>query len=260
MDSEGNDGDGLGSGDGGGYNWEMTVVFDGRKFARKIEEGLPRVKAKLVVLLDPKNEAGVKYVEMKKRMADRLGVEMRIFDKPEIERWNADASVNGIVIQLPFPDSDKLINLIDPKKDVDGLRKDGPFKPAVVRAVMEILGDSLKETPFKSVLVVGSRGFVGRRLVKELRCKGMDKEDFEPEKIKKADVVISCTGQEGLITGEMVKDGFIAIDVGYPKAEFTKEALAKARFYTPVPGGVGPVTVACLFANLVEGVNVDSYN
>ena len=81
---------------------------------------------------------------------------------------------------------------------------------------------------------------------------GMDKDDFDVEKIKQADVVISCTGQADLIEGYMVKDDFVAIDVGYPKAEFTKEALAKASFFTPVPGGVGPVTVAMLFENLVK--------
>ena len=80
----------------------------------------------------------------------------------------------------------------------------------------------------------------------------MDKEDFDPEKIQTADVVISATGQKNLIDSDMVRDGFIAIDVGYPDAEFTPETLAKAAFYTPVPGGVGPVTVAMLFKNLVE--------
>ena len=104
------------------------------------------------------------------------------------------------------------------------------------------------------VVVIGSRGFVGRRLVGELKCDGMDKEDFDSEKLKNADVIISCTGQENLIGGSMVKNGFLAIDVGYPRPEFTSDALAKASFYTPVPGGVGPVTVVMLFKNLVDAV------
>ena len=82
---------------------------------------------------------------------------------------------------------------------------------------------------------------------------GMDKEDFDVEKIKLSDIIISCTGQAGLVDGYMVKNGFIAIDVGYPKPEFTVSAQAKAAFITPVPGGVGPVTVACLFENLIDG-------
>ena len=97
--------------------------------------------------------------------------------------------------------------------------------------------------------------------MRELKCEGMDKEDFPTSSgragLRRAGVVISCTGQAGLITGEMVKNGFMAIDVGYPKPEFTPEALAKARFYTPVPGGVGPVTVVMLFKNLVECVNAN---
>lgn len=255
----------------------MTLVFDGRKFAREIEERLPRIKATLAVLLDPKNDAGVRYVKMKKGMADRLGIEMRIFDKPEIEKWNTDVSVNGIVIQLPFPNSDKLIKLIDPKKDVDGLREDSLYRPAVVRAILAVLGSLQEDLLQKEVCVVGSRGFVGRRLMRELRIpfdilrlrsgqalragtnyelRGVDKDDFDLEKVKKADVVISATGQAGLINGSMVKGGFVAIDVGYPKAEFTHSALLRASFFTPVPGGVGPVTVAMLFKNLLEKVHL----
>lgn len=158
------------------------------------------------------------------------------------------------MIQVPFLNSDELIKLIDPRKDVDGLKKDGPFKPAVVRAVLTILKSQIPNP--KNIMIVGSEGFVGRRLVTELGCEGMDKEDFDPSslKLRRADVIISCTGQADLINGSMVKNGFMAIDVGYPKAEFAHSALLRASFYTPVPGGVGPVTVACLFKNLVEGV------
>src|SRR3989344_1873328 len=238
--------------------------FDGRGFAKKIEEGLPKVKARLVVLLDPKNKSGAKYVEMKKRMAQRIGVEFEILNfkfeinelKSKIQSLNDDPRVGGIVIQLPFPNSDELIKLIDPKKDVDGLREDSPFKPAVVRAVLEILNNQSGIMNNARILVVGSKGFVGRRLIKELGCEGMDKDDFPSSlKLRRASVIISCTGQANLIDGSMVKNGFMAIDVGYPKPEFTPDALAKAGFYTPVPGGVGPVTVAWLLKNLVEGIS-----
>lgn len=234
------------------------MIFDGKKFAEEIIAKLPRKKVKLAIFLDPKNASGAKYVQKKIELAKRLGVEI-VMNK-------VDGSEDGIMVQLPHPDAENLIAKIPPEKDVDGLREDSPYMPAVVRAVCEILNTS--PLPFPSptvgegaggeVLVVGGRGFVGKKLIKVLGIQysvlGMDKDDFDPEKIKMADVVISATGQKNLIDGDMVRDGFIAIDVGYPDAEFTPAALAKASFYTPVPGGVGPVTVACLFANLL-GVN-----
>lgn len=216
------------------------MKFDGKKFAEEILKDLPRVHRKLAVVVDPSNLTGMKYVEMKKKVAKRLGVEFEITD------FKSAQSADAIMIQLPYPNSEELIKQIDPKKDVDGLREDSLYKPAVVRAVLEIIKPYTGE-----VVVVGSRGFVGSRLVKELRCVGIDKEDFDPSTLLRADVIICCTGQEGVINGSMVKNGFVAIDVGYPKAEFTEDALAKASFYTPVPGGVGPVTVAMLFKNLL---------
>ena len=152
---------------------------------------------------------------------------------------------------MPFLDKetdDFLINKIDLRKDIDGLRKGSPFKPAVVRAVLEIL-------PTKdNVVVVGAKGQVGSRLVKELGAVGMDRKNFDPSTLLGADVIISCTGQAGLIKPEMVKEGVVAIDVGYPKGDIDPGVALKARFFTPVPGGVGPVTVACLMENLVESI------
>ena len=272
----------------GGYRYNLDMVFDGRGFAEKItidlREKIGRMsrKLKLVTIVDPENSASVMYTKLKAEMAQRLGVDFDIKTlnpkheilnniKILISKLNEDQTVDGIMIQLPFflgfRNSDlEIVSAIAREKDVDGLREDSPFRPAVVRAVLEILNTS-PLTPLLNlgegnergeVLVIGSKGFVGRRLMRVFDNRysvfGMDKDDFEPEKIKKADVVISCTGREGLITGEMVKNGFVAIDVGYPKAEFTDEALAKASFYTPVPGGVGPVTVVMLFKNLVEGI------
>jgi methylenetetrahydrofolate dehydrogenase (NADP+)/methenyltetrahydrofolate cyclohydrolase len=86
----------------------------------------------------------------------------------------------------------------------------------------------------------------------------MDKEDFDPSTLLRADVVVSATGMASLIHGYMVKDGIVAIDVGYPRGDFDPGVAKKASFFTPVPGGVGPVTVAMLFANLVDLVERNS--
>lgn len=214
---------------------------------------MPKKKAKLAIFLDPSNVSGAKYVEKKVEAGKRLGVEI-VMNK-------IDGDEDGIVVQLPHPRAKELIANIPPEKDVDGLREDSPFVPAVVRAVVEILGYSskgltLQGLTLQRVAVVGAKGFVGRRLMRVLpNAMGMDKDDFSSEKLKTADIIISTTGQKEIIDGSMVKDGFVAIDVGYPDPEFTPDALAKASFYTPVPGGVGPVTVAMLFKNLLESIH-----
>mgnify|MGYP001579145374 CR=1 FL=1 len=219
------------------------MKFDGKKFAEDIISKLPKKKAKLAIFLDPSNVSGAKYVEKKVEVGKRLGVEI-VMNK-------IDGDEDGIVVQLPHPHAKELIANIPPEKDVDGLREDSPYLPAVVRAVKEILKNSPGE-----VLVVGSKGFVGRKLMQVFPdAVGMDKDDFDLERSRRASVIISATGQKHLIDSDMVRDGFIAIDVGYPEAEFTPEALAKASFYTPVPGGVGPVTVAMLFQNLLESID-----
>ncbi|KKU02519.1 MAG: Bifunctional protein FolD [Candidatus Amesbacteria bacterium GW2011_GWB1_47_26] len=227
------------------------MIFDGKKFAEEIIAKLPRRKAKLAIFLDPGNVSGAKYVQKKIEVAKRLGVEI-VMNK-------IDGSEDGIMVQLPHPRAKELIANIPPKKDVDGLREDSPYQPAVVRAIVEILNNAPSDPPLNLrggrkgvILIVGCRGFVGRKLMQVLpNAIGMDKGDFDPSTTLRADVVISTTGQKDLIDSDMVRDGFIAIDVGYPDAEFTPAALAKASFYTPVPGGVGPVTVACLFTNLL---------
>ncbi len=221
------------------------MIFDGKKFAEEIISKLPKREAKLVIFLDPENVSGAKYVQKKIELAKRLGVEI-VMNK-------IDGNEDGIMVQLPHPNARELISQIPPEKDVDGLKEGSLYLPAVVRAVKEVLLSLQEDLLQKKIVVVGARGFVGRKLTQVFsNATGMDKDDFDAEKIKVADVVISATGEKNLIDGDMVRDGFIAIDVGYPDAEFTPAALAKASFYTPVPGGVGPVTVAMLFANLLN--------
>lgn len=228
------------------------MIFDGKVFAQDLISKLPHKKAKLSIFLSEDNVSGAKYVARKIEVAKRLGVEI-VMNK-------IDGDEDGIMVQLPHPDSENLISQIPPEKDVDGLREDSPFLPAAVRAVKEILTSPSipllnQEREGKGeVLIVGSRGFVGKKLMKVLSTRysvsGMDKEDFDSEKIKEFDIVISATGQESLI--KEVKDGAICIDLGFPKGDFDPSTALRASFFTPVPGGVGPVTVACLFENLLS--------
>ena len=240
------------------------IIFDGRKFAQNIEQNLPRKNLKLVAVMLGRDKASQIYLNLKQKAAERINLnfEIRQFDDLELAKKavigaNQDLEVNGVMVQLPAPP--ELVELIDYKKDVDGLKAESNFLPATVRAVASILEYAIgetKQTP-KSISVVGAKGNVGKRLVSELKKKNFEIREFDQgdQLDLHTDVVISATGQEGLIKGEMVKDGFILIDVGAPSPEFTKEAQEKAIFATPVPGGVGPVTVACLFANLIEANN-----
>jgi len=238
-------------------------------------------KPKLVTIYDPENEGARKYTEIKEKKAGELGIQFEKFEilnpfasrvkfliNDQITKFNNDKNIDGVMIQLPLIDREtdgELCKLIDPKKDVDGLNPSAGsgqvVMPATVRAVLEIL--KVAGTPLifppkiggkekGGIVVVGNKGTVGSKLAEYLKCGGMDKDDFSPERIREADVVISATGQAGLIKPEMVKPGVICIDVGYPKGDFAPEVAKKAAFFTPVPGGVGPVTVAMLFRNLAD--------
>ena len=215
------------------------MIFDGKQFAQELIAGLPRKKAKLAIFLSDDNISGARYVKIKTEVAKRLGV--------EIVMNRIDGDEDGIMVQLPHPNAQEIISKIPPEKDVDGLREDSLFLPAVVLAVKKIL------TKTENICIVGSNGFVGKNLMKLYpNATGMDKGDFDPEKIKTFDIVISATGSPNLIKD--IKEGTICIDLGFPKGDFDPSTALRASFFTPVPGGVGPVTVACLFENLLNNL------
>lgn len=242
------------------------MIFDGKKFAANKIQRLLRLpeekrKKKLVVLLDPNNTQGASYVRMKQKLAERLGVEFVVYDTPDVESWNADLSVDGIMVQLPYPGSEEIISQISPIKDVDGLREESMYLMGVTRGVLEVLKVAVGSMSLMdlNVVVLGSSGVVGASVMDQLHklglvnLVGMDAQTMDLEKLKKADVVITATGVQGLFTADMVSEGAIIIDVGFPKGDFDLEVSKKASFYTPVPGGVGPVTVVSLFENLLLG-------
>lgn len=262
-----------------------AIIFDGKSFAEEIERELVSLvkqltekrgkKPKLVIIANPANTLGIKYSELKEKVASRLGVDVaRINLTPMgrvhevIESLNPNPDVDGIMVQMPFygdKDEDvKLVNNIDPAKDVDGLGEKAEFVPATARAVTVILDKVMADMGIGmaglKIVVVGAQGMVGRPLTQLLMKSGyavvgVDIETTDLKSVTEgADIVIGTTGQAGLIKADMVKDGVIAIDVGYPKGDFDPEIAKKAALITPVPGGVGPVTVVMLFKNLVDGL------
>jgi methylenetetrahydrofolate dehydrogenase (NADP+) / methenyltetrahydrofolate cyclohydrolase len=252
----------------------MVKIFDGKELAVKIEaevkEKIQKLGRKpvLVTIYNTNDQPSRIYSNIKAAKARELGVEFRqygLLNTTDVEglviNINRKPEVDGFMIQLPLTgdksEDIKLCSLIDPKKDADGLNPRSGMMQATVRAVMEIL--SLGErSQRREVVVVGNHGAVGSGLVSELSKNndyeviGMGRYDFDADKLRQAVIIISATGQEGLIKPDFVKDGAICIDVGYPKGDFDPKCAEKAAFFTPVPGGVGPVTVACLFKNLAE--------
>jgi len=247
------------------------VVFDGNKEAERMASFLEeseRVLGKSLVILqcDGRSEEST-YVRLKREMGERLGAMISVQFAPSkdklkgmLEELNTDETLDGILVQLPVigadrQELDQFLSSIKPGKDVDGLNPKSRFIPAAIRAV-ERLVDIFKITEDDRVAVVGSKGTLGSRLIKRLKdikvlAEGFDIGD-DLIKLNDFDVIISATGDGGLIKGEMVMDGFTGIDLGFPKGDFSPEAIGKASLITPVPGGVGPMTIVALYENLAD--------
>ncbi|HET9032933.1 MAG TPA: bifunctional methylenetetrahydrofolate dehydrogenase/methenyltetrahydrofolate cyclohydrolase FolD [Dokdonella sp.] len=252
----------------------------------RIEAGKSRPG--LAVILVGSEAASAVYVRNKRRACERVGFASMAFDLPEdtpeadlsalIDRLNADPAVHGILVQLPLPghvDSNALINRIDPHKDVDGfqaenvgrlvLRQRG-LRPCTSKGVMTLLAHTDRPVRGKHAVVVGVSNHVGRPLMLELLLAGCTTtvchrftEDL-PGFVAEADILIVAVGRAGLVRGEWVKPGATVIDVGINRGEDGKltgdvefaSAAERAAWITPVPGGVGPMTVATLMENTIE--------
>jgi len=262
----------------------MATIFDGRLFAAEKEASLilkvmglkaRGVYPKLASILVGNNPASELYVNLKKKEAEKIGAEVDIYFVSEktkiddivllIDTLNTDENVHGIMVQLPLPASlskfkDQVIDSISPSKDVDGLRSDSQFLHPTSKAVVDILKFAEKglEVSPKTVCVVGATGMVGTPLVKELKEEGYEviECDTKTSDLKsltlQGEVLISTTGIPGLIKNDMVKRDAIVIDVGSPKGDVEIGIEKIASFVTPVPGGVGPVTISALLENLVS--------
>lgn len=260
-------------------------IFDGKKFAKNKEFALEKKVRKLhsqkifpkfASILIGNDTASRMYVNMKKKRGEKIGIKVNLYKFPKsslkeevvrlIKKLNGDKLVHGIMIQLPIPGSlskykSEFVKMINPKKDVDGLKLDSQYFHPTSKAVYEILKFAEKKTrkKFTNVVVVGATGMVGYPLSKVLENNGYNvikcnsKTKDLKKKIKSADVIIGATGNVGLITKDHIKNGAIIIDVGSPKGDVDFEEVSKvASFITPVPGGVGPVTISCLLENVVE--------
>lgn len=242
----------------------------------------------LAVVLVGDDAASSVYVRNKRKACQQVGFRSFDHDLPTsisqtdlfalIDRLNAEPAVHGILVQSPLPahiDEDALVDRIDPEKDVDGfhavnvgrlvLRRFG-LRPCTPRGVMTLLGHTDQPVRGQHAVVVGVSNHVGRPLVLELMIAGCTTTSchrFTRDLgafVRQADIVIVAVGKPGLIKGEWIKPGAVVIDIGINRladgqlvgdVEFAS-AAQRASWITPVPGGVGPMTVATLMENTLE--------
>lgn len=244
----------------------------------------------LAVVLVGADPASAVYVRNKRRACERAGFVSFDFDLPAstpeaelhalIARLNVDPAVHGILVQLPLPahmDATALINRIDPRKDVDGfhaenvgrlaLRQPG-LRPCTPRGIITLLAHTDRPVRGRNAVVVGVSNHVGRPMVLELliagsttsACHKFTPRDELRRQVGLADIVVVAVGRPGLVEGEWIKPGAVVIDVGInrmPDGSLSGDvcfdaAADRASWITPVPGGVGPMTVATLIQNTVE--------
>lgn len=257
------------------------------KVASLKEEGKEAALAVIQVGNDPASSV---YVNNKKKACSYIGIESISYELPEetteeellalIDKLNKDDSVNGILVQLPVPahiNDDKIIQAISPKKDVDGFHPENVGKlvigePGFVSCtpagIIQLLKRSGVEIAGKNCVVIGRSNIVGKPMallmlrenatVTVAHSKTQNLKDV----CKQADILIVAIGKPQFITAEYVKDGAVVIDVGIHRDENNKlcgdvkydEVAPHTSAITPVPGGVGPMTIAMLMNNCVEAM------
>ena len=242
----------------------------------------------LTVVLIGENSASQSYVNSKRKACDLVGFKSHVQTFPAtikqnelitfIEQLNKSSDVNGILIQLPLPDhlnKNQILETICIEKDVDGFhpynlgrlcQRKPKLKPCTPKGITHLLQSTNMPLRGKDAIVVGASEIVGRPMAMELLILGCTvtiahrfTENLS-EKVANADIVIVAVGKIELVKGDWIKQGAIVIDVGINKlvngklvgdVEF-KQAQKKAAWITPVPGGVGPMTVASLLENTLE--------
>ena len=264
--------------------------------AQRVQNGLPQPA--LAVVLVGSDPASQIYVGRKLRACARVGIASHEFrldtDVSEgellalIDRLNSDPEVNGILVQLPLPahiDANAILDRIVPEKDVDGFHpvnvgrlstgKGNGLVPCTPLGCMMLLDSVVSEFRGRDAVVIGKSNIVGKPValmllerectvtVTHIATQGL------PEIVRKADIVVVAAGHPGLVHGDWVKPGAVVIDVGINRVtladgstrivgDVRSAEMDHAGALTPVPGGVGPMTVACLMSNTLAAALANS--
>lgn len=231
-------------------------------------------KPRLLILRDSDHPVITKYVNLKKKYGEDIGVEVEDYRASstdelaaKITSANQDASINGIIIQLPLTDkakTDELCNLIAPSKDVDGLGANAQFDSATATAINWLLAGYDIKLANAKIAIVGRGKLVGAPLYRMFTNSGYNVDLFhhgsDLTKLKQYDIIITATGVPGLITNSMVNSGTVLVDAGTAsedgvlKGDLADEVRERTDLaaITPTIGGVGPLTVTCLFEHVIN--------
>jgi len=277
----------------------MSKILDGKKLSQLLAVKLAKkikkfkIKPKLVIIQIGDLAESNTYIKNKKIFAEKIGVEALHKKYPNnvrerriiscILKNNRDPSVHGVMVQLPAPkrlDIEKILESIEPKKDVDGLTSintkhlfdnNEAFVPATAKGIIGLLEEYKIKLNGTKIVIVGQSSLVGRSAMLALLNKGAtvtmchkDTRNLEKE-TKRADILITAVGYPKLITRKHISKNQIVVDIGI---NITKNKIIGDVDYekvrkivkaiTPVPGGVGPMTVASLFQNLLEAYSLQT--
>lgn len=279
----------------------MAIILDGKALAEKVRQEIKnevekimqegKIQPGLAVVIVGDDPASAIYVRNKEKAALEAGLYSVVRRYPAettqekllsvVDELNADSSIHGILVQFPLPkhlNEKEVINRIDPRKDVDGLHPlnigallvgDKGLVSCTPKGCMRIIKETGVPVSGKKAVVIGRSNLVGKPVALLLLqenatvtiCHSRTK-DLQKELID-ADIIVAAVGVPKMVTGEMVKEGAIVIDVGINRSEDGKlcgdvdfaSVSEKAGFITPVPGGVGPMTIAMLLSNTIEAYN-----
>lgn len=252
------------------------------------------LKIGLAVVIVGNNQASRVYVNNKKKACEFCGITSYEYALPEetteeqllelVDTLNGDKNVNGILVQLPLPkqiDEKKIIEHISPEKDVDAFNAvnvgkimigDYAFLPCTPAGVMELIHSTGTEVSGKECVVIGRSNIVGKPMAMLLLHENgtvtvcHSKTKNLAEVCRRADILVAAVGKAGFVTADMVKDGAIVIDVGMNRngegklcGDVDFDGVApKCSYITPVPGGVGPMTIAILMENTLRAKKLQS--
>lgn len=265
-----------------------------QRVARQVAERVARNRPapSLAVILVGDHPASLSYVGHKQKACSETGILSHCHRLPEtatqqeiarmIDACNQDPTVHGILLQLPLPlsiQSEALLGRIDPQKDVDGFHplnigylalRQPKLRPCTPYGVMQLLAATGEKIAGLHAVVLGASNIVGRPMALELllaKCTTTVCHRFSKSLapyVESADILISATGKTGLVQSEWIKKGAIVVDIGFnhlPSGKIVGDiefetARQRAGWITPVPGGVGPMTVAMLLANTLTAAEM----
>lgn len=283
----------------------MAEILDGKELAKKVRQDLKEevkelkqkgIVPKLAVIMVGDNSSSEVYVKNKSRACIKTGIDFEEFLLEQktteeellalIEKLNQDEKVHGILLQSPVPkqiDINRAFRTIRPDKDVDGFHPvnvgnlvigEDCFISCTPFGVMKLLEEYKIELEGKNAVILGRSNIVGKPMVQCLLAENAtitvchSKTQKINEIVKNADIVISAIGKPHFVTGDMIKEGSVVIDVGINRLEDGtivgdvefETVSQKASYITPVPGGVGPMTIAMLLCNVVKAAKLQNNN